>query len=224
VLDDAKAIGRKLNGRDRQKLDQYLTSVREIEQRIQAAEKMPVVNPAVDAPAGIPANFGDHIQLMFDMLALAFQTDSTRVATLLLAGEGSNRTFPELGFSEGHHNLTHHLGNKEMIAKVQQIDQWYVEQFARFLQKLEQTLDVDGHSLLHNSMILYGSGNADGNRHTHSNLPVLLAGAGGGRLKPGRFLKTKPTPLANLLLTMADCAGVQGLDRHGDSTGRLELV
>jgi hypothetical protein len=224
VLDDAKGLERKLHGRDRQKLDQYLTSVREIEQRIQQTEKLPAANPAIDAPLGIPANFAEHIQLMFDMLALAFQTDSTRVATLLLAGEGSNRSFPELGFSEGHHNLTHHQGNQDMIAKVQMIDGWYVQQFAKFLEKLEQTADLDGRSLLHNSMILYGSGNADGNRHSHNNLPILLAGAGGGRLKPGRYVKTPSAPLSNLLLTMADNVGVQGLERHGDSTGRLEQV
>jgi hypothetical protein len=141
-----------------------------------------------------------------------------------MAGEGSNRTFPELGFAEGHHNLTHHQGNADMIAKVQKIDEWYVGQLARFLDKLEQTEDLDGHSLLHNSMIVYGSGNADGNRHSHTNLPILLAGSGGGHLKPGRYLKTKPTPLTNLFLTMADHAGVRGLEKHGDSTGRLEDV
>src|SRR6266581_4602463 len=168
VLQDANAVQRKLNGRDRQKLDQYLTSVREIEQRIEKADRMPVVNPEVDSPPGIPPSFAEHIALMCDMMILAFQTDSTRVATMLLAGEGSNRTFSELGFSEGHHNLTHHMGKQEMIDKVKEIDLWYVKQLARFLEKMDQTKDLDGHSLLHNSMIVYGSGNADGNRHTHA--------------------------------------------------------
>src|SRR5881396_2636304 len=222
VLQDAKAVQRKLNGRDRQKLDQYLSSVREIEQRIERAERMPVVNPDVDAPPGIPPAFDEHIALMCDMLILAFQTDSTRVATMLFAGEGSNRTFSELGFAEGHHNLTHHQDKQEMIDKVKEIDLWYVKQLARLLEKMEQTKDVDGHSLLDNSMIVYGSGNADGNRHTHSNLPILLAGGGGGGLKPGRYLKVKPAPLTNLFLSMADRIGVQGLEKHGDSTGRLE--
>ena len=221
VLQDANAVERKLNGRDRQKLDQYLTGVREIEQRIERAERIPVANPSVDAPAGIPANFDEHIGLMFDMLALAFQTDSTRVATMMLAAEGSNRTFTEIGLSEGHHNLTHHRNNQENINKVKEIDLWYVKQLAKFLDKMEQTKDVDGQSLLHNSMIMYGSGNADGNRHTHENLPVLLAGAGGGALKPGRYIKTKPTPVTNLYLTMADHMGVHGVEKHGDSTGRF---
>ena len=180
-------------------------------------------NPDTEAPAGIPPSFGEHVALMFDMMLLAFQTDSTRVATLLLAGEGSNRTFPDLGFSEGHHNLTHHKDNPEWIAKVQQIDQWYVAQFSKFIEKMEQTKDVDGRSLLHNSMIMYGSGNADGNRHTHANLPILLAGLAGGGFKPGRYVTAKPAPLTNLFLTMADRMGTR-LDRHGDSTGPLEDV
>ncbi len=224
VLQDANAVQRKLDGRDRQKLDQYLTSVREIEQRIEKADRMPVVNPEVDSPPGIPPSFAEHIALMCDMMILAFQTDSTRVATMLLAGEGSNRTFSELGFAEGHHNLTHHQDKQEMIDKVQEIDLWYVKQLARFLEKMDETKDLDGHSLLHNSMIVYGSGNADGNRHSHNNLPILLAGAGGGGLKPGRYVKVKPTPLTNLFLSMADRIGAQGLQKHGDSTGRLEEV
>jgi hypothetical protein len=224
VLQDASAIQKQLDGRDRQKLDQYLTSVREIEQRIEQAERMPVVNPGATAPAGIPPAFEEHIALLCDMMVLAFQTDSTRVATLLMAGEGSNRTFSELGFSEGHHNLTHHENRQEMIDKVKEIDLWYVKQLAKFVEKLEQTKDVDGHSLLHNSMIVYGSGNADGNRHSHNNLPILLAGAGGGGFKPGRYLKANGKPLTNLFLSMADRMGVPHLERHGDSTGRFEAI
>lgn len=224
VMDDADAIQKKMSGRDKQKLDQYLTSVREIEQRIERAERMPVRNPDADAPPGIPAEFGQHIQLMFDMLLLAFQTDSTRVATMLIAAEGSNRTFTEIGIAEGHHNLTHHRNDPELIAKVKQIDLWYAKHLAGFLQKMDETKDVDGNSLLHNSMIMYGSGNADGNRHTHVNLPVLLAGNGGGTLNPGRYTQTDSTPLTNLFLSMADRMGVQGLERHGDSTGRLATI
>ena len=224
VMEDADAIQRKLNGRDRQKLDQYLTSVRDIEERIERAERMPVTNPDADSPDGIPSNFGEHIQLMFDMLILAFQTDSTRIATVLLAGEGSNRTFNEIGLSEGHHNLTHHFNNPEMIAKVKEIDLWYVKQFAAFLEKMQQTKDIDGKSLLHNSMIMYGSGNADGNRHSHDNLPILLAGRGGGTLQSGRYSKLSRTPLTNLFLSMSDRMGGEKLVRHGDSTGRLSVV
>ncbi|HEV7867651.1 MAG TPA: DUF1552 domain-containing protein [Chthoniobacteraceae bacterium] len=224
VLDDAAAVQRKLNGRDRQKLDQYLTSVREIEQRIERTERMPVSDPGVDAPAGIPASYDEHIALMFDMLLLAFQTDSTRVATMLLAGEGSNRTFTEIGLSEGHHNLTHHRNQADMVAKVQEIDLWYVKQLAKFLEKMEATKDVDGQSLLHHSMIVYGSGNADGNRHTHSNLPILMAGGAGGGFKPGRYVKLQPTPLTNLFLNMSDRMGVQPMEKHGDSTGRISEI
>src|SRR5262249_15383952 len=135
-----------------------------------------------------------------------------------------NRTFSELGFAHGHHNLTHHQGRPEMIDKVKEIDLWYVKQFAKFLEKMDQMKDVDGTSLLHNSMIVYGSGNADGNRHTHSNLPILLAGSGGGGFKPGRYVKVKGTPLTNLFLSMADRMGTQRLEKHGDSTGRLEAI
>ncbi len=224
VLTDARAMEGGMSGRDRQKLDQYLTSVRDIEQRIERAERMPVATPATDAPAGIPRNFGEHVQLMFDMLLLAFQTDSTRVATFLMAGEGSNRSFSEIGVSEGHHNLTHHDNKPEIVAKVKRIDLWYATQLAKFLEKMSETKELDGQSLLHNSMILYGSGNADGNRHTHTNLPILLAGSAGGALQTGRYLKTPATPLTNLFLSMGDRMGAQGIERHGDSTGRLACV
>ena len=224
VMADADAVQRKLNGRDRQKLDQYLSSVREIEQRIERTERLPITDPGIAAPDGIPAAYDEHIALMFDMLLLAFQTDSTRVATMLLAGEGSNRTFTEIGLSEGHHNLTHHRDDADMVGKVKKIDLWYVQQLAKFLEKMEATKDVDGQSLLHNSMIVYGSGNADGNRHTHTNLPIVLAGSAGGKFQPGRFHKFPATPLTNLFLTMSDRMGVQGLDKHGDSTGRVSAI
>jgi hypothetical protein len=161
---------------------------------------------------------------MFDLLVLAFQTDSTRVATFLLAHDGSNRSFAEIGVPEGHHDLSHHFNNEEKIKKVSEIDLWYVQQFARFLQKLDTTKDVDGHSLLHNSMILYGGGNADGNRHTHVNLPIILAGAGGGALTPGRYVKHGSKPASNLFLSLADRMGVTGQERFGDSSGRVGNV
>jgi Protein of unknown function (DUF1552) len=224
VMEDANTIQRKLSGRDQQKLDQYLTSVRELEQRIEKAERLPLVNPAVDAPSGIPPQFSEHLQLMFDTIVLAFQTDSTRIATMLMAAEGSNRNFADIGISEGHHNLSHHRNSPEIIAKVKQIDLWYAQQLGKFLEKLDATKDVDGKSLLHNSMIVYGSGNADGNRHTHTNLPILLAGGGGGTLRTGRYVKTEPAPISNLFLSMADRMGAKGIERHGDSTGRLTVV
>jgi hypothetical protein len=226
VLDDARQMERRLNPQDNAKLDQYLTGVRALETRIQKAEKLgDPKDPMVKTPpAGLPASYTEHMDLMFDILTLAFQTDSTRVATLLLAHDGSNRSFAEIGIPEGHHDLSHHFNNEEKMQKVSDIDLWYVGQLAKFLHKLDQTKDVDGHSLLHNSMILYGSGNADGNRHSHDNLPLILAGAGGGTLTPGRYVRHNSTPAANLFLSMADRMGVESLPRFGDSTGRLRNV
>ena len=223
VLEDARSVNGKLDGRDKQKLDQYLTSVREIEHRIENSSRLAVKNPAIDAPAGIPDSYEEHVALMFDMLALAFQTDSTRVATLLISREGSNRSFADIGIASGHHDLTHHKNSPEIIEKVKQIDRWYMQRFAGFLEKLQNTEDVDGQSLLDHSMILYGSGNADGNRHTHENLPIVLAGGGGGAFKPGRFVKTPGAPITNLFLSMADGMGAKGVESHGDSTGRLTV-
>lgn len=224
VLDDARALHRELAYQDKGKLDEYLGSVREIEKRIESSEKFQDAfpNPAVETPSGIPSNHEAYIDIMFDMLALAFQTDSTRIATFLLANEGSNRAFPEIGISEGHHYLTHHRNKQDMVDKVAEIDLWYMERFGRFLEKLNQTKDTDGNSILHNSMILCGSGNADGNRHSHSNLPIILAGSGGGTLKTGRYFKAGGVPITNLYLSMVDRLGVTGAERHGDSTGRIK--
>lgn len=222
VLEDARDMQRRLSPADQDKLDQYLTGVRELEARIQRAEKLgDPRSPRQDAPSGIPPTYAEHIQLMFDMLVLAFQTDSTRVATMLLAHDGSNRSFAEIGIPEGHHDLSHHRNNAEWIQKLSDIDLWYAKQFGRFLERLRDTPDGDGKSLLDNAMIVYGSGNADGNAHSHVNLPVVLAGGGGGTLTPGRFVKHGAKPASNLFFSMAERMGVQGLERFGDSTGRL---
>jgi Protein of unknown function (DUF1552) len=212
VIDDAKTIQKGLTHRDKAKLEEYLTGVREIEQRIVTAEHFArTPDPQMATPEGIPTAYDEYIKLMFQMLALAFETDSTRVASLLLAHDGSNRGFPEIGISDGHHSLSHHRDDPEMIRKVEQIDRFYASQFA----------DADGQSILHNSMIVYGCGNSDGNRHTHTNLPVVLAGNGGGLLNPGQYLQARDTPMCNLYLGMLDQMGVPALDRFGDSTGRL---
>lgn len=225
VLEDAKAMQKRLNPEDRGKLDQYLTGVREIENRIEKAEKMGTAkDPGVETPAGIPQDFAEHVQLMYDMVILAFQTDSTRIVTHMMGHDGSNRSFDQIGISEGHHDLTHHQNRKDWIDKVADIDLWYVKQFAKFLEKLDKVKDSDGKSLLYNSMIVYGAGNADANRHTHVNLPVLLAGAGGGTLTPGRYIKHDSKPMTNLFLSMADRLGVSGVERFGDSTARLENI
>jgi len=225
VHEEARGMQRRLNPHDREKLDQYLTGIRDIEISIEKAERFgPSRDPEVDTPAGVPQDRGQYTQIMFDLLVLAFQTDSTRLATMLLGHDGDNRSLPEVGVSEGHHDLSHHFNNQEKIQKIAEIDRWYVMQFAKFLEKLQNTKDVDGRSLLHNSMIVYGSGNADGNRHTHSNLPLILAGSGGGTLQTGRYVKHGSKPMTNLFLSMADCMGVSGLERFGDSTGRLENI
>lgn len=222
VREDARDMQRRLNARDNQKLDQYLTGVRELEARIAKAESFAEpADPGIDAPAGVPKDYAEHVQLMYDMLLLAFQSDSTRVGTLLLAHDGSNRSFEDIGILEGHHELTHHQNRPDWIQKVTEIDLWYARQFARFLSRLRETTDVDGNSLLHNSMIVYGGGNADANRHTHRNLPILLAGAGGGSLKGGRCVHHGSQPVSNLFLSLADRCGLKNLDQFGDSTGRL---
>jgi hypothetical protein len=225
VLEDARGMQRRLTARDRDKLDQYLTGVREIETRIQAAEHFgKVPDPGMETPAGVPSDYGQFVEIMYDLLAVAFQSDMTRVATLLLAHDGSNRSFAEVGIPEGHHDLSHHFDNPEKIQKVSDIDLWYAKQFAKFLEKLQNTKDVDGNSLLYNSMIVYGGGNADGNRHTHTNLPVVLAGQGGGTLHPGRYSRQSSQPMCNLFLSLADRMGAGSMDRFGDSTGRLTNI
>jgi hypothetical protein len=225
VLADAHEMQRRLARPDQEKLDQYLTGIRDVERRIQQAEQFgPNVDPTLPTPAGIPARHAEYVELMYDIMLLAFKTDSTRVATFVLGHDGDNRSFSEIGITEGHHDLSHHQNNPERIEKVAQIDRWYAEQFSKFLARMDSIPDIDGHSLLHNSRIIYGSGNADGNRHTHENLPVLLAGAGGGAFHGGRFVHHGSKPLSNLFLNLADTAGVTDLERFGDSTGRLGNV
>ena len=228
IRSDMRRLTSEVSGRDRDKVDEYFTGVREIEQRIQAAEKSREgrSQPVIDAPdAGVPTSYKDYLRLMFDMLLLAFQSDTTRVATFMIAGDGNNREFSEIGVDDGHHNLSHHGNRKEWIEKVARIDYFYVTQLAYFLEKMAEAKDVDGNSLLHNSQIVYGSGNSDGNRHSHTNLPVILAGRAGGTLNPGRFTRFTDQPITNLYLSMIDrIGGHQKLERFGDSTGRLENI
>jgi hypothetical protein len=223
VIDDARSLDRSLAREDRDKLDGYLSSLREVERRIQTAESRPQPDAGSSPrmPRGIPTDYQEHVGLMFDMLVLAFQADQTRVATLMLAHEGSNRPMPFLGIAEGHHELSHHNNKAEAIEKVKQIDRWYVQQFSAFLRKLSELRDSDGTSLLHNSMVLYGSGISDGNRHWHTNLPIVLAGSGGGTLTPNRYHSVGVQPVTNLYLGLADRMGCRGVTSHGDSTGPL---
>ena len=225
VMDDAKTMQRQLGRNDQQKLDEYLTGVREIENRIQKAERFrKLPDPKVDSPAGIPSDYQEHIRLMGDMLVLAFQTDSTRVATFLLAHDGSNRSFKDIGVSEGHHNLSHHQNNPDTLEKIAKIDTFYAQQFAWFLKRMRETKDRDGKSLLHNSMIVYCSGLGDGNAHSHNDLPFILAGRAGGAFTTGRhFEPGSNIPMNNLYVTMLQTMGVK-VDSFGDSTGILTGV
>lgn len=221
VREDTQTLVGTLGQADRRKMDEYLTSVREIERRIQNAEKdNHPVEPGMDKPGGIPVTFGEYVSLMFDLQVAAFRADLTRVSTMMFGREGSMRTYPEINIADSHHPLTHHRNNPEFIEKVAQINTFHMDLFARFLGKLKSTADDDG-TLLDNSLVVYGSGISDGNRHTHENLPVLVAGRGGGSVKTGRHIVyEKETPVANLYMTLLDRAGVHP-DSIGDSTGKL---
>lgn len=226
VLDDAKALQNQLGRNDQQKLDEYLTGVREIERRIEMAESFgPVPDPGVTAPRdGIPGDYEEHIRLMFDMLVLAFRTDSTRVASYILAHDGSNRNFRNIGVSEGHHQLSHHRDKEDTLKKIAKIDEFYLQQLSYFLGRLKSEEDVDGKSLLHNSMIVWGSCIRDGNRHSHEDLPVILAGNAGGKFTPGRSVDVgKDVPMTNLYMRMLEEMGMSEA-RVGDSTGVLKGI
>ncbi len=225
ILDFVREDTRKLQGdlgpTDRRKLDEYLTSVRSIEQQIEKAEADGVqVDPGMDKPYGVPADFADHFKLMTDMITVAFQADLTRVVTFLVTREGTSRPYREIGISDGHHPLTHHRYDPERMEKVVRINRYHMEQFAAWMKKLKAAPEGDS-TLLDNSMIVYGAGLSDGNDHTHDDLPTLVAGGGGGFLKTGRRVTyRKETPMSNLFLNMMDRMGVHG-EHFGDSTGRL---
>jgi hypothetical protein len=225
IRDDARALGKNLSPQDGRKLDEYFTSIREIERRIAWVEQLgDPPNPDYVTPAGIPDPFEDRMQVMFDMIALAFQTDSTRIATLILSHDGSNRPFPAIDVARGHHDLSHHQGKSENLDMIAQIDKHHMTYFGKFLDKLTESKDADGNSILHNSMIVYTCGNADGNAHSHTNLPVLLAGSGGGRLQTGRFLKVDAMPMSNMYLEMLQHMGAEGVERFGDSDDRRPKI
>ena len=222
VLDDTQKLKGDLGRTDRRKLDEYLDAVREIERRIEQAEHDHTqFTPNMEKPEGVPIEFADHVRLMFDLMTLAFQADLTRISTFMICREGSTRTYREIGVSDAHHPLTHHRNNPEWIEKVTKINCFHLEQFAYFVNKLKSTPDGDG-TLLDRMMVVYGSGLSDGNQHTHNELPVVLAGAGNGALRPGRHVRyPKETPMNNLYVAMLDHMGVPP-EKIGDSTGELE--
>lgn len=225
VADDARRLDHKLGMSDRRKLDEFQTSVREIERRVQRAlsESDQAEMPDATRPSGIPRSITEHLDLMYDMLLLAFRMDVTRVATFMTGHGGSNRTFPEIGVTDGHHNMSHHRGDEQMVEKIRKIDRFYVERFARFVQRLAETPEGEG-TLLDHCMIMFGSGISDGNRHNHENLPIVLAGRGGGTIDTGRLVQyERNTPLCNLYVALLERMGCD-VASFGDSTGPLKAL
>lgn len=221
VREDSRSLQGRLGRADARKLDEYFASVRDIEVRIERAATMPPLTPPdMPVPSGPPASYEEHLRLMCDLMTLAFQADVTRVATFVLANEGSNRPYPFIDVPEGHHDLSHHGNDEAKKAKIRQINTFHVRQLAYLLGKLDSIAEGDG-TLLDHCMLTYGSGNSDGNAHNHDNLPVLLAGGGCGTLQGGRHLRyPKETPLNNLWLSLLGRLEVD-MAKLGDSTGTL---
>ena len=225
VLGDARSLQKNLGATDRRKVDEYLTAVRETEVAIEQDAKFraSLPRPSIPRPDGIPGDFTDHVRIMYDLLGFALQTDSTRIATFMVLREGSNRPYPFIGVNEGHHDLSHHGNSAEKKAKIAKINRFHIEQFAGFLTKLKTMREQSG-TVLDNSMIVLGSAIADGNKHQHNELPVLLCGRGAGALQPGRHVKfTGDVPMTNLYLSMLTQMGVKA-DRIGDSSGVLKNI
>jgi hypothetical protein len=225
VSEDAKQLQGTLGANDQRKLDEYLTGVRELEQRIaKAPATVEVGDVKMDRPAGgIPKVFQDHARLLADLLVLAFQGDRTRISTFVFANDGSNRSYREIGVADGHHDSSHHQKNPEKLEKIKKINTYHVTQLAYLLEKLKGIKEGDG-TLLDNCMIVYGSGIGDGDAHNHDNLPILLAGRGRGTMKPGRHVRyPTETPLTNLYVSMLDRMGAT-VDSFGDSKGSLTAL
>ncbi|MEM1353759.1 MAG: DUF1552 domain-containing protein [Planctomycetota bacterium] len=225
VMQDTHRLERRLGAADKRKIDEFQTSIREIERRVQTAVNQADVLPAPDmeAPSGIPRDIAEHMDLMYDLQLLAFQMDITRVSTLMLGTGGSNRSFPTIGVKDGHHHLSHHRNNQHMVESIRKIDLFYMQRFARFVKKMSETQDGDG-TLLDHSMIMLGSGICDGNRHNHENLPIVMAGRANGTIDTGRLIQyPRETPLCNLYMSMMDRMNVD-VDSFGDSTGRLQRL
>jgi hypothetical protein len=221
VVAEAEQLAGSLGAGDTRKLDEYLDAVREIERRIQGAEARGAQDITLPArPTSIPDSYEEHARMMYELQRLAFQADITRVTSMITARELSGLSYPNIGVSDAHHNVSHHRDDPELIDKKSRIDTYHVQLFAEFAEKLAATPDGDG-SLLDNCMLLYGSGMGDGNLHRHENLPCLLVGRQGGRLRTGEHIAyPEKTPMSNLLLTLLDTVGV-AVDAIGDSTGRL---
>jgi len=225
VTASVKDLSKGMDSKDKARVNDYLENVREIERRIAKAEKQNSESTgygAPEAPVGIPDSFADHANLLFDLWAIAFQGNITKVVSFMLARELSTRTYPQIGVPDGHHPVSHHQNDLQRMEMQAKINTYHMEMFAAFLNKLKATPDGDG-NMLDNSMILYGSGMSNSNVHAHDQLPILIAGGAAGKLKGDRHIKVKnDTPLSNLLISMLDKAGVR-TDHFGDSSGRIEI-
>jgi len=223
VTEDMARLNRELGAGDKQKVDQYLESLREVERRIQRAEQQTQESPLpdLDRPVGVPASYEEHAKLMIDLQTLALQGDITRVITFQLARETSNRTYAEIGVPDPHHPTSHHSNDPLKLAKLAKINAFHISLFAYYLERLRATPEGEG-TLLDNSLLMCGSGMGNPDVHDHTNLPIVVAGGAGGRMKGGQHVVfDTPMPLANLHLTLLDKLGVP-LDSFGDSTGRIE--
>lgn len=221
ISDDAKRLQSKLGRNDNRKLDEYLTGVREVERRIGVASATPLdTDMDYSPPAGVPSEYREHLRLMCDMMVLAFQTDSTRISTMMFANAGDNRNYRPIGVPDGHHSLSHHRDDPEKLEKIGKINRFHVEQLSYLLQKMRSVQEGDA-TLLDNSMVCYGSAISDGNRHNNENLPILLAGSGGGTIDPGRHVRYDiETPMCNLFMSMLQRMNAD-IPFIGDSTGYL---
>ncbi len=224
VREDSADLKGKLGATDQRKLDEYFSALRDVEQRIQKAEKLPPIKtPEYKAPTTIPASYEEHLRLLCDLMVLGFQADVTRVCTFVFANEGSNKPYPFAGVPDGHHDLSHHGNDAKKKQKIRDINTFHIKQLAYLLGKLKSVKEGNG-TLLDHCQLAYGSGNSDGNAHNHEDLPILLAGHGCGTLKPGRHIRyAKETPLNNLWLAMLDRMDVK-LGSLGDSTGALSKL
>jgi hypothetical protein len=224
VQRDVARLQRSLGAADNNRLAEYLDAIRDVERRIQRTEERNAESDVVlpEMPSGVPETFEEHIDLMFDLQVLAYQADITRVISFLVGRELSNRTYPAIGITEAHHSLSHHQNDAQKLEKLAKINAYHIQKLAKYLEKLRATPEGAG-NLLDSLTLVYGSGLSDGNRHDHSPLPILVAGGGAGRIKGGAHLACpKDTPMANLLLSVLDAAGVR-IDKLGDSTGALDL-
>ena len=224
VISETKKMQSSLGPTDRRKLEEYLSSIREVERQLERAERDSIqIDPGMEKPYGVPPDFGEHFKLMSDMMTIAFQADLTRVITFLMTREGTSRSYREIGISDGHHPCTHHQGKTDLMEKVTQINEYHSKQLAGWLTKLKSIPEGDS-NLLDNSMIVYGAGLSDGNRHLHEDLPTLLIGSGGGYFKGGRrVIFRKETPMCNFHLTLMERMGVK-VDNFGDADGPLDTA